>query len=57
MAQDNHIGVLNDFLEAKATGQGGTLEFFMDKVQIEAIIKPLECVRGLLQTSFVYFQL
>ena len=29
----------------------------MDKVQVEAIIKPLECVRGLLQPNFVYFQL
>lgn len=40
MAQQNHMGLSNNFIEAKATGEAGTLEFFMDKVQIEAIIKP-----------------
>ena len=35
-AQANQLGVLSGFLEVKASGVGGSLQFFSDKVQCAA---------------------
>lgn len=55
LSETGRIGVDKDFLEVRCSDASGELQFLCDDIQIDAQLKSLECTRGLLQPSYVYF--